>query len=185
MKYIKRFLSIVLVFSVLFYSSGLSVHASEITDEDDKQYDYIMSLEGPSVLFEGNLTKNSDGNFVGTLRSGWSTISCVLSGDTAGVSRLYKVYIRWTGHNAIQAIKAKNITIKNANILSSDEPYFDRPFFIQGLSSASGYKDIGTCYIDDNVKNVKVKTEGLMVALYDDNEFVFMSTGEISGNIRL
>lgn len=179
-KIARRIISLILVVCMFFTVNSSTIYAKEISDNFDN---YIMSLEGPSTTFEGTLVQNEQGDYVGTLRSGMTTVTCVLSGRTGGIATLYQVYIRWKGTNQVQSIQASNLSITDANMLHDQTPFFSKDFFIQGLSATSGYKPIGTCTIPESISKVHIKTTGLCAYFY--NEDFWISLGEINGTLSV
>ena len=134
-------------------------------------------MEGPSVTFEGVLNKNNSGNYAGMLRSGFTTITCVLSGNTAGVPEVYSIHIVCKGTNAVQAIKANNLYI------AGDSMYHSKGFFIDGLSSSTGTRTIGSCIIPTSEDEVYVSTNNLKCFFY--NEDYWIKFGEIGGWVKV
>ena len=173
----KKFLGILIALLIVF-SNINEVKAYEVTD------DIIMNLDGPGVIFEGELTQDENGNYKGYLKSntGITAIKCVLYGNQAGVKNLYQIYIKWSGSNKVQSIQANNLYIKNSNVLDGTV-YHSSGFFIKGLSSSSGYKCIDTCTIPLTETSVRIKTSGLQAYFYDRNFWV--SSGEINGSFKL
>ncbi len=55
-----------------------TVFASDIETNTNAD---IMSLDGPSTTFDGRLFLDENGNYSGQLRSGFTTVTCVLSGE--------------------------------------------------------------------------------------------------------
>ena len=178
MNKIKRFVGLVVTFCMLMSfgcmnvlaSSETSFTASHIENITDAE---ILSMEGPSVTFEGILEKDKSGNYTGELRSGYTTVTCVLNGNTAGVPELYSIHIVWKGGNAVQSIKADNLYIVG------DSSYYTQGFFIQGLSSTYGTRTVGTCVIPTSGDSVYVSTNNLQCYFY--NEDYWIKFGEIGG----
>lgn len=54
-----------------------------------------MLLEGSSATFEGCLVLDENGNYTGQLRSGFTTVTCILSGGTGGISFSWYLYNSW------------------------------------------------------------------------------------------
>lgn len=157
-----------------FASSKMSYTASCDENISDAE---VLSMEGPSVTFEGVLNKNNSGNYAGMLRSGFTTITCVLSGNTAGVPEVYSIHIVCKGTNAVQAIKANNLYI------AGDSMYHSKGFFIDGLSSSTGTRTIGSCIIPTSEDEVYVSTNNLKCFFY--NEDYWIKFGEIGGWVKV
>jgi hypothetical protein len=138
--------------------------------------------EGPEVTY--NLNENNSYSDVITLTGayGITKVQCVLSGNTGGIKRLYSIYIRWSGNNKVQSISASNLKISNTSTIHPSA-FFSRGFFISGLSSNSGYRQIGTCYIPSDVNVVRVKSTGLKAFFYNRDFWIRM--GELNGTISL
>ena len=100
MKKIRKVMSIFLACCLLLSINFETVFASDIETNTNAD---IMSLDGPSTTFDGRLFLDENGNYSGQLRSGFTTVTCVLSGRTGGIPTLYTIYIRWQGSNAVQA----------------------------------------------------------------------------------
>lgn len=180
-------LFLVALVTLLFSSKTLANESTEEPAGDDygTEYDYIMSLEGPSSItpLEGVLYRYNDGSFKGTLGTkGVSAISCVLSGNAGGVETLYYIYIRWSGDEAVQSISANNLKITNTSALNP-KTYHSGGFHISGLSGTSGYKSIGTCYIPKDVKKVRIKSTGLQAFFYTADFWIRLN--EINGILNL
>lgn len=141
---------------------------------------YIMSVEAPTATID--LSQDKNGNYRGTLRSGATYISCVLSSNTGGIDRLYEIYIRWSGSNLVQSISADLLWILDTSI-TSPTTFYQNDFFISGLSAANGYKPIGTCYIPPEIKTVRIRTKGLKAFFY--NEDYWLRFNEINDSYNL
>ncbi len=172
MKTIKKIMSIILMCSMLLALNIVTIAASNTNGNVD-----VMSLEGPSATFEGSLVKDENGNYSGQLRSGFTQVSCVLSGGTGGISTLYTVYIRWQGSNAVQALSANNLYI------TGDSQYRNKGFLIDGLSSNSGYRSVGTCTIPSSEDRVYISTNNLRCFFY--NEDIWIRFNEIGGWVNV
>ena len=85
---------------------------------------FQWEFEGPSVTYTGELTRNESGAFSGQIRSGITTVTCILSGNTGGISTLYNIYIRWNGTNQVQSIQADKLWILNTSITSPVTYYY-------------------------------------------------------------
>lgn len=140
----------------------------------------IKYYEGPTVTID--LHEDENGNFVGSTRSGLTAVTAVLTSNTAGTPNLYTIYIKWTGTNSVQAIKASALNIINNNLLDP-RVFYNQGFFIDGLSYQSGMRSIGTCYIDDDVEKVRVISTDLMAYFY--NESYWLSLNQMNGTIKL
>ena len=119
-----------------------------------------MSLDGPSTTFDGRLFLDENGNYSGQLRSGFTTVTCVLSGRTGGIPTLYTIYIRWQGSNAVQALRADNLYIVG------DSQYYSKGFLIDGV-------------IPDTEESVYISTNNLRCYFY--NEDYWIKFNEIGG----
>ena len=84
--------------------------------------------------------------------------------------------------NKVQSISASNLKISNTSTIHPSA-FFSRGFFISGLSSNSGYRQIGTCYIPSDVNVVRVKSTGLKAFFYNRDFWIRM--GELNGTISL
>lgn len=166
--------------------AGESTNADQQRPEDySTDYDYIMSLDGPSsmVSLGGALYRDNDGDLKGTLATrGVSAISCVLSGNAGGIENLYYIYIRWNGDEAVQSISASDLKITNTSVLNP-VTYHSGGFSISGLSGTSGYRSIGTCYIPKSVNKVRIKSTGLKAYFY--NADFWLKLNEINGIYNL
>ena len=145
-------MSIFLACCLLLSINFETVFASDIETNTNAD---IMSLDGPSTTFDGRLFLDENGNYSGQLRSGFTTVTCVLSGRTGGIPTLYTIYIRWQGSNAVQG------------------------FLIDGLSATQGYRSIGTCVIPDTEESVYISTNNLRCYFY--NEDYWIKFNEIGG----
>lgn len=174
MKKIKKIMSLFLAFSLLLSLNFTTVFASTTEKIRDNG---IMLLEGPSTTFEGHLVLDENGNYSGQLRSGFTTVTCVLSGRTGGIPTLYTIYIRWKGSNAVQALQADNLYIVG------ESQYYNRKFFIDGLSDTQGYCSVGTCVIPDEEESVYVSTNNLRCFFY--NEDYWIKFNEIGGWVEV
>lgn len=112
-------MSIFLACCLLLSINFETVFASDIETNTNAD---IMSLDGPSTTFDGRLFLDENGNYSGQLRSGFTTVTCVLSGRTGGIPTLYTIYIRWQGSNAVQALRADNLYIVG------DSQYYSKGF---------------------------------------------------------
>ena len=130
MKKIRKVMSIFLACCLLLSINFETVFASDIETNTNAD---IMSLDGPSTTFDGRLFLDENGNYSGQLRSGFTTVTCVLSGRTGGIPTLYTIYIRWQGSNAVQALRADNLYIVG------DSQYYSKGFLIDGLSATQGF----------------------------------------------
>ena len=170
------------IVGLLVQIGTVTVSASEYEFKQNSNISsYIMSLDGPTVYYydveKGKLTtKNAANRLFNDIDA--TAISCVLSGNTAGIPELYGVYIRWYGNNLVEKISADNLTIKNSNWLSPDV-YYSKGFNISGLSSKNGYRSVGACYIPKSVNSVYMKTTRLGAYFYDKDYWIKL--GEISG----
>lgn len=79
MKKIRKVMSIFLACCLLLSINFETVFASDIETNTNAD---IMSLDGPSTTFDGRLFLDENGNYSGQLRSGFTTVTCVLSGRT-------------------------------------------------------------------------------------------------------
>ena len=82
MKKIRKVMSIFLACCLLLSINFETVFASDIETNTNAD---IMSLDGPSTTFDGRLFLDENGNYSGQLRSGFTTVTCVLSGRTGGI----------------------------------------------------------------------------------------------------
>lgn len=90
MKKIRKVMSIFLACCLLLSINFETVFASDIETNTNAD---IMSLDGPSTTFDGRLFLDENGNYSGQLRSGFTTVTCVLSGRTGGIPTLiYDLY---------------------------------------------------------------------------------------------
>lgn len=71
----------------------------------------------------------------------------------------------------MQSIKADLPWILDTNIINYTNYYYDG-FFISGLSSTSGYRSIGTCYIPSEITKVRIRTAGLQAYFYNEDFWV-------------
>lgn len=175
----KRIVYFLVSFCMLL-SMNTSVAFAEHLEIEKNKADYIMSLEGPTVIFE--LEENENGDFEGRANVGATAISCVLSGNTGGIDRLYEIYIRWTGTNFVEAIRANAMWILDRDILNPTTFYY-KSFYVDGLSAPSGFSPIGTCYIPDGIDAVRIRTVGLQAYFYDKD--FWLSNGEINDSYYL
>lgn len=152
----KKIICFVIVCLLLTLNAS-NVFAQNIDINFDKE-EYIMSVDAPTVTI--NLSKDENGDYKGTTRSGKTYVSCVLSGNTGGVDRLYEIYIRWSGTNSVQSISANLLWILDTSIISPTT-FYENGFSIAGLSATSGYKPVGTCYIPPEIEKVRIRTMGL------------------------
>ena len=177
MKRIRNFLCILLsicLFTSLATTTVAAENSKYFADKNIKYY------EGPTVTID--LSEDENGNFAGSTRSGLTAVTAVLTSNTAGVPNLYTIYIKWEGTNSVQAIKASALNIINNNMLDP-QVFYNQGFFIDGLSSQSGMRSIGTCYIDDDVEKVRVISTDLMAYFY--NESFWLSLRQMNGTIKL
>ena len=170
MKKIRKVMSIFLACCLLLSINFETVFASDIETNTNAD---IMSLDGPSTTFDGRLFLDENGNYSWQLRSGFTTVTCVLSGRTGGIPTLYTIYIRWQGSNAVQALRADNLYIVG------DSQYYSKGFLIDGLSATQGYRSIGTCVIPDTEESVYISTNNLRCYFY--NEDYWIKFNEIGG----
>ncbi|MBD5494247.1 MAG: hypothetical protein HDR12_07700 [Lachnospiraceae bacterium] len=150
----------------------------------------VMSLEGPTVYVNlgeygsGELTRDADGNYSGDLisRSGYTTITCTMTGYINSIENLFEIGLHWNGTNQVNYISATSLTIKSASVFSSDV-YWSNPISFPAGSTTKGYYPVGYVAIDPNVSMVRVESSGLQA--YFNNEDFWIRLNEIYGNIKL
>lgn len=180
---LSKSLSLILILSIIFTPIiSLTTYASE-------NQKYIV---GPTVtvdlgiLGSSELKQDKNGNYSGELTplssTGLTSVTCVLSGGTGGISNLYQIYIKWKGSNQVANIRAQSLKISSTSVLNP-KTYWQNSFFIDAGSKTLGFKSIGTCTIPTSVKKVRIKTEGLQ-CFFNDRDW-WISTGELNGTVNV